>query len=173
MMGFRREMTAGLETIKVDQILYRENLDRLEAKTEATFQRIDRNHKFLEKLLFWDVSQLFTVGGGVFWKAAQVVNRLDDHGRRIEVVEKDAKESQARFRESFDKLNESQTKLGSSFDKLNESQTKLGSSFDKLNDNQTKLRDSLDRSDENQVKLRDSIDQLRRTLDERLPIPPR
>ena len=158
MVLLRRDLGAGMEAIKVDQALSRENLARLETKTDATMARIDRTHEFLEKLLFWGISLVATVGGGIFWKAAQAVNRLDDHGRRIEVVEKEAKEGQIKSRESFDKLNDSQARLGASFDKLNDSQSRLGISFDKLNDNQTKLRESLD--------------QFRKTIDERLPASP-
>lgn len=153
----RREVGAGVEAIKVDQIQFRENIARLQAQTDATIARVDRNQDFLDKLLFWAVGLAITVGGGIFWKAAQAVNLLDDHGRRIEVVEKEAKENQIKNRESFDELKGSQARLGTSLDKLEA--------------NQARLRESMDRSDANQVKLGASIDQFRKTLDERLPTP--
>jgi len=164
MVQLRREVGAGMEAIKVDQTLFRENLARLDARTDAAMKRIDRNQDFLDKLLVWAVGLVVTVGGGIFWKAAQAVNRLDEHGRRIEVVENEAKEDRIKSRESFDKLSEGQARLGTSLDRLNENQARLNASFDRLDASQTRLN-------ENQTKLRESLDQFRKTLDDRLPAP--
>ena len=140
----RIEVGTGKEALKVEQSLIREDLAALKVQTTALVDRFDRTQDFLKQLLLWLLGSIATVGGAVFWKPAQAVNRLDDHGRRIEVVEKEAKESQIKSRESFDKLNESQARFGTSLDKLND----------------------------NQARLRESIDQLSKTVDDRLPAPP-
>ncbi len=145
MVQLRREVGASMEAIKVDQALSRENIARLETKSDATIERIDRTHEFLKQLLFWGVSLVATVGGGIFWKASQAVNRIDEHGRRIESLEK----------------------------KSDDNQAKLLGSLDKANDNQVKLRESFDKANDNQAKLRESFDLMRKTLDERLPVPAR
>ena len=137
----RIEVSSGKEALKVEQSLIREDLAALKTPTTALVDRFDRTQDFLKQLLFWLLGSIATVGGAVFWKAAQAVNRLDDHGRRIELVEKEAKESQIKSRESFDKLNETQARFGASIDKLND----------------------------NQSRLRESLDQLRKTVDDRMP----
>lgn len=140
----RGEYAASRESLKMEQSLIREDLAALKAQTTALAERFDRTQDFLKQLLFWLLGSIATVGGAVFWKAAQAVNRLDEHGRRIEVVEKEAKEDRIKSRESFDKLNENQARLGASLDKLNENQTRLG----------------------------ESLDQFRKTFNERLPAAP-
>ena len=137
----RNEVGAGREALKVEQSLIREDLAGLKAQTTALVERFDRTQDFLKQMLFWLVGSVVTFGGGLFWKASQAVHQIDEHGRRIESIAKDAKENQVLFRASFDKLNENQVRLGA----------------------------SLDRANEHQIRLRDSVDQLRKTLDKRLP----
>ncbi len=198
MVQLRREVGAGVEVLKVDQALTRENMARLETKTEATIARIDRNHETIRQVVFWSLGLLITlttVGAGMFWRASQAVHRLDDQGRRLETVEKDTKEGQAKLRESIEKTSESQARaldraidgqarvferINASIDKTNDNQAKA---TEKFNASQDKLRESIDKTNDNQAKatekfnasqdkLRESIDQLRKTLDERLPARP-
>ena len=117
----RSEVGAGREALKVEQSLIREDLATLKAQTAALVDRFDRTQDFLKQLLLWLLGfavTMVTIGGGLFWKASQAVHRIDEQGRRVEVLEKKADDGQARFRESFDKSNESQVKLRDSIDQL-------------------------------------------------------
>ncbi len=99
----RGEVGAVKEAFKVEHSLIREDLARLQTQTSTLVDRFDRTQDFLKQLLFWFLGVAATIGGGLFWRASQAVNRLEEQGRRIESIEK-ANDGQAKLRDSVDQM---------------------------------------------------------------------